>query len=239
MGIVKSYRRLNKQQIEGCADQLIAEMQAEGYMPRQWKSMAEIATDFLNLKIDWESFEPSQDGVIAAKIHPSRRLIELNNDFHSLHANQGLYQSTIGHEIGHWILHINQDEADGVVFQDELPLFPKTDEKFFLCRTTDEQLVFGSNRETQNDWREWQAQYFSSCLLMPKFKVFEVLQGKSPLNSNHLKAIGEELGVSRRNLVHRLKDLELIQEIRGRIYPGKKLESKEPLLESLHDSQEG
>jgi len=48
----------------------------------------------------------------------------------------------------------------------------------------------------------------------------------------HLNAIQEELGVSKRNLVHRLKDLELIQESGNRLYPGEKLKSGVPLLEA-------
>jgi hypothetical protein len=237
MAVIKNYQQLNKRQIEKRADEVIAEMQAKDYMPRKWTCMAERTADFLDLGIEWESFESSQDGVVAAKIYPSERRVELNQDFQALHTNEGLYQSTIGHEIGHWILHINRDEADEVVAQGELSLFPTTGSQFFLCRTVDEKAIYGNKRESQNDWREWQAQYFSSCLLMPRFKVSEVLQGRSPLDSIHLKTMEEELGVSRRNLVHRLKDLELIQEDRGRIYPGRKLESKEPLLESLHDSQ--
>jgi hypothetical protein len=238
MGIIKDYRRLNKRQIEKYADQLIAEIQAKDYMPRQWTSIAERTADFLDIGIEWESFDTIQDGVVAAKIYPSERRVELNKDFQALHTNEGLCQSTIGHEIGHWVLHINQDEADGIITQGELPLFSTVNDQFFLCRTVDEQIIYGAARESQEDWREWQAQYFSSCLLMPRFKINEVLQGKNPLNSCHLKAMQEEMGVSYRNLIHRLKDLDLIQEIKGNIYPGKKLQSNEPLLEKLHVSKE-
>lgn len=133
-------------------------------------------------------------------------------------------------------MHVNQDEADGISFQEELPLFStvKDEDDFFLCRTVDEKKIYETARKTQEDWREWQAQYFSSCLLMPRFKVFETIQGKNLLNSSHLQDVGEELGVSRRNLIHRLKDLSLLREVDGFLCLSNDCENKAPLLEYLH-----
>lgn len=232
MGVIKPYRQLNKQQIEQQADRVLAEMQVAKFMPKKWSNLAERTADFFDLGIEWESFDPKLEGVIAAKIYPTERRIELNRDFQALHANVGLYQSTMAHEIGHWVLHINPDEAEGAISQTELPLGVAMDRPFFLCRTVDEQAIYQNRKQTQNDWREWQAQYFASCLLMPCFKVEEARKGRNLLNWGHLNAIQEELGVSKRNLVHRLKDLELIQESGNRLYPGNKLKSGTPLLEA-------
>lgn len=230
MGIIKPYQRLNKQQIEHQADKVLTEMQSAKFMPKKWSNLAERTADFFDLGVDWESFNVEHDGVIAARIYPTARRVELNRDFQSLHTNEGLYQSTVAHEIGHWVLHINQDEADGTIVQVELPLGTAMDRQIFLCRTVDEQTIFQSLKKTQNDWREWQAQYFASCLLMPRFKIEEVRIGRNLLNWGHLNAIREELGVSKRNLVHRLKDLGLIQESGNQLYPGEKLKSGTPLL---------
>jgi hypothetical protein len=65
---------------------------------------------------------------------------------------------------------------------------------------------------------------------MPRFKIEEVRRGRDLLKWSHLGAIGEELGVSQRNLLHRLKDLDLIQKSGNQLYPGKKLRSGKPLL---------
>lgn len=73
---------------------------------------------------------------------------------------------------------------------------------------------------------------------MPRFKIEEVRQGQNLLNWSHLKAIREELGVSQRNLIHRLKDLELIEENGNRLYPGKRLKSGVPLLAAWQESLE-
>jgi hypothetical protein len=230
MGVIKPYQQLNKRQIEQCADKVLAAMHADKFMPRKWSGLAERTADFFDLGIVWGTFEPGADGIIAAKIHPMEKRVELNEDFQALHKNEGLYQSTVGHEVGHWVLHINPDEAEGAIAQGEL--FPPQiiDSPIFLCKTVDEQKIYQKVDRTQSDWREWQAQYFSSCLLMPRFKIEEVRKGRNLLNWSHRSAIMEELGVSKRNLVHRLKDLELIEESGHQLYPGKKLKSGEPLL---------
>lgn len=230
MGVIKSYQKLSKWQIEQQADKILVEMQSTKFMPKKWSNLAERTADFFDIGIDWESFDPKLDGVIAAKIYPTERRVELNRDFQALHTSEGLYQSTVAHEVGHWVLHINQDEADGAIVQEELPLGTGMDRQIFLCRTVDEQAIYQNSKQTQNDWREWQAQYFASCLLMPRFKIEEVRIGRNLLNWGHLNAIREELGVSKRNLVHRLKDLELIQESGNRLYPGEKLKSGTPLF---------
>ena len=231
MGVIKPYRQLNKRQIEQQADKILSEMQFAKFMPKKWSNLAERTADFFDIGVDWESFNPSQDGVVAAKIYPTEKRVELNRDFQALHTNEGLYQSTVAHEIGHWVLHVNQDAADGAIVQTELSLGVAIDKQIFLCKTVDEQAIYQNIKRTQNDWREWQAQYFASCLLMPRFKIEEVRIGRNLLNWGHLNALQEELGVSKRNLVHRLKDLELIQESGNRLYPGEKLKSGAPLLE--------
>lgn len=236
MGVIKPHRQLNKKQIEQQADKVLAAMHSNDFMPKKWSNLAERTADFFDLCVDWVSFDPEQDGIVAAKIYPTDKRIELNLDFQALHTNEGLYQSTVSHEVGHWVLHINQAEAEGTIFQGELPLTPAMDREIFLCRTVDEQMLYQTTQRTQSDWREWQAQYFSSCLLMPQFKIEEARKGRNLLNWNHLKAIQEELGVSQRNLVHRLKDLELIEESGNRLYPGRRLKSGEPLLASWQES---
>lgn len=230
MGVLKPYQQLSKRQIEQQADKILAQMQSTKFTPKKWSNLAERTADFFDIGIEWESFDPQQYGIIAAKIYPTERRVELNRDFQALHTNEGLYQSTVAHEVGHWVLHINQDEVDGAIVQAELPLATAIERQIFLCRTVDEQAIYQNAKQTQNDWREWQAQYFASCLLMPRFKVEEIRKGRNLLNWGHLNAIKEELGVSKRNLVHRLKDLGLIEESNNRLYPGEKLRSGVPLI---------
>lgn len=230
MGVIKPHRFLKREKIEYQAEQLLTQIKASTFTAKKWTNLAESAADFLDLNILWNPFEDQDSGIVAARIYPTERRIEINENLLALHQNQGLYQSTLAHEVGHWMLHVNQDEADGLVVQGELLSAEPLDRQVFLCRKVDEQAISLNPRQTQDDSREWQAQYFASCLLMPRFKIEEVRRSRNLLNWKHLEAIREELGVSKRNLLHRLKDLELIKESGNRLYPGDKLKSDAPLL---------
>jgi Zn-dependent peptidase ImmA (M78 family) len=79
------------------------------------------------------------------------RIIKVN---HSLYSTRR-YKFVLAHEIGHYILH------DGLVFNDEV-----------LYNMSDSEYNFRTDRYTlRNDknWIEWQANYFATCLTMPKY----------------------------------------------------------------------
>ena len=143
-------------------------------------------------------------------------------------SNQGFQQSTIAHEIGHWILHINQDEADGLIEQLSFPLNTLTEEQVFLCRVTAEDIK-KIQLKTQDDRREWQAQYVAACLLMPEYKLLECKRGRDLTNWRHLYAITDELCVTISNLIYRLQKLGWIDIRKGskQIYPGQHFKSKQ------------
>ena len=140
-------------------------------------------------------------------ILPIQRKIIINDQIPALEGGFG--QSTIAHEIGHWLLHIEHDALD--VFKERMsPELIMTIEPF-LCRSV-----------TAQKGIEWQAQYFASCLLMPKFKLEEVLRGRNLTNWKHLYAIKDELGVTISNLTNRLQGLGWIDIPKGskQIYLG-------------------
>ncbi|MEO0869685.1 MAG: ImmA/IrrE family metallo-endopeptidase [Cyanobacteria bacterium J06642_11] len=185
-------------------------MKESNNSPR-WPNIADRAANFLKLDICWDSIPVDNGTPVFARIYPTRRLIELNEDLELLQSNTGLEQSTLGHEIGHWMLHVNQDEAQGITEQTKLVLENPASQTF-LCRSVDNPGVQSVHRlSAQAESVEWQAQYFSSCLLMPRHKLMEVQQGRSLTNIRHLHAIKDELGVSFANLKHRLRDLGWIQ----------------------------
>ena len=81
---------------------------------------------------------------------PQQRLIEINEQI--LEKPPGFIESTIAHEIGHWVLHVNQDEADGTVEQLELNLGDRGKtaqdvEEPFVCRgaSADNKVLLKSN----------------------------------------------------------------------------------------------
>jgi len=199
----------NKEEIEREAESLLEQMQTvPNYIPKFPLDPSRVA-EFLELDIVWDTLPSDSEGQIAARILPLQRLIEINDTIPELRGGFG--NSTIAHEIGHWVLHINHDVADGLVQQQELDLGLET-MKPFLCRST-----------TAKRGIEWQAQYFAGCLLMPRHILKDVAQGRNLTRLKHLYAMAEDLGVTISNLKYRLSDLGWINIPKGSkvIYLGK------------------
>ncbi len=218
MNLFKPVRFLKKEEIEAQANEVLMKMQKEGFLLK-WPFEASLVADALEIRLCWDKILPDNEGIIAAKIEPIKRLITINEEFPEIKTNKGLEQSTIAHEVGHWVLHVNQDEADGIVKQLELPLNCQATPQLFLCRSLDKshQTTFNSKVDI-----EWQAQYFASCLLMPRYILEENRRGRHLQNWPHLYAMADELGVTISNLTNRLQDLGWINIPKGsgQIYLG-------------------
>jgi Zn-dependent peptidase ImmA (M78 family) len=161
-------------------------------------SVADAAADYLNLGVIWESLPRDSEGEIAAMIMPLQQEIIINDRFSSL--KEGFGQSTIAHEIGHWILHIDR-RAVGES-RDKLASNSIGEAEIvnpFLCRNI-----------ASLKGMEWQAQYFASCFLMPQDLLAIAIQGRDLTNWKHLYAMADEFGVTISNLINRLTSLKLI-----------------------------
>jgi hypothetical protein len=184
------------------------------YVPK-WPFDATRVADFLDIGVVWDSIPPDEEGPIAALILPLQREIVINQDVPGLQGGYG--ESTIAHEIGHLLLHIDQNVVDKFVERlergIEITLQP------FLCRSVSGQL----------EKIEWQAQYFASCLLMPRHILEQMQKGRDLTKESHLQAMADELGVTKANLKHRLKDVGWIHIPQGsrQIYLGKAAPSRE------------
>ncbi|OUL27746.1 Zn peptidase [Nostoc sp. RF31YmG] len=213
------YQFYSKEQIEQKAHEVFKIMESENFPPK-WPFDASCAADALGIMVSWERIPADEQGSIVAKILPLERKIVLNESISEL--SGGFEQSTIAHEIGHWVLHVNQNEADGLTNQLELNLGMEDAKKFYLCRTTEAK---NNQIRIQNylDKIEWQAQYFASCMLMPREILEAKRKGRDLTNWRHLYAIKDELGVTISNLTNRLQDLGWIYIPKGsrQIYPGK------------------
>nr|WP_199332046.1 ImmA/IrrE family metallo-endopeptidase [Anabaena lutea] len=194
-------------------------MELENIPPR-WPFEATCAADALEIRVVWDTIPSDNQGLIVARIEPLKRKITLNENIPN--RSKGFEESTIAHELGHWMLHINQDEADGLTEQLELNLGIEDARKLFLCRTS-ETKINNANVQNNLDKIEWQAQYFASCLLMPRQILQAKRKGRDLTNWKHLYAMKDELGVTISNLTNRLQDLGLIYIPKGskQIYPGK------------------
>lgn len=190
MGILRPYEFYPKHFIERQANRLLHQMEATPFAP-VWPFDAASVADFLDLGVVWEVIPPDQGGAIAARILPTQRMIEINEAILQLKLDPGFIESTLAHEVGHWILHIDQDAVEAETCDEA--------EEPFVCR--------GTTDETKVASMEWQAQYFASCLLMPRWVLDQKFSNRSFTNWSHLYEVKTELGVTISNLLHRLRDL--------------------------------
>ena len=209
MNIFKPYRYLEKEVIEHLALDILNQVQAKKKHPLKAKYVAEAVADHLDIGIVWEDISPDDEGYIAAMIWPIQKEIIINEQIPELEGGFG--QSTIAHEIGHWLLHIDRN-ALAVFKQRMTPEIKMTIEPYLFRR---------GNPKSQKRI-EWQAQYFASCLLMPVYKLEETRRGRNLTNWKHLYAMRDAFGVTISNLTNRLQELGWIHIPKGskQIYRG-------------------
>ena len=190
MSVFRPFRFISKLEIEACA--LDIWLQIERSRNRlQLPIDASVIAEFLDLDIVWDTIPDDEDGAIAARILPLEKLIEINENIPQLRGGFG--ESTIAHEIGHWVLHIDVEKVESYIRLQRKGVDVKV--KPFLCRSSNLARI------------EWQAQYFAGCLLMPQHILTELKQGKDLSKWQHLYQIAGELGVTISNLTTRLQDL--------------------------------
>ncbi len=137
---------------------------------------------------------------------------------------------TYAHELGHYITQYDIEHVDEN--QLSLDLFEPTEKMIAsICKRENikENYISKSKKElkTKVDWQEWQANYFASCILIPKstldkylepyFKSFNIMDPEpllGKLNKNELddlvKDISNAYDVSQEMTLNRLKSLEYI-----------------------------
>jgi Zn-dependent peptidase ImmA (M78 family) len=156
--LFKPFRFISQHAIECEALNILERMQTvANYRPKFPLDASRVA-EFLGLDVVWDSIPDDEEGAIAACIFPLERLIEINESIPQLQSGFG--ESTIAHEVGHWVLHIDIDKVeryDGLRQKGvQMPV------EALFCRVSE-----------QNEGMEWQAQYFASCLLMPQYILQE------------------------------------------------------------------
>lgn len=212
MDVIKPYKFIPKNLIETKAFELRQKVESSRTRRLSAESIAETIADFLELNIMWSSISADQTGEIAAMIFPTRQMIIINSNVSQFESN-GFRQSTVAHEIGHWILHINPQAVEKYIDRDEGITEVEKQPQPFLCR---------SIQLSQASKIEWQADYFAGCLLMPEYKLMDAQRGRDLTKWSHLYAMKEDLGVTISNLTFRLQSLNWIKLTSGnkQIYPG-------------------
>lgn len=190
MRVFRQFRFISKIEIEACALDIWLKMASQNGL--QLPVDASLIAEFLDLDIVWDIIPDDEQGTIAARILPLEKLIEINENIPQLRGGFG--ESTIAHEIGHWVLHIDTIKVERYIRLKRKGVDVQVTP--FLCRSEDNLAGI-----------EWQAQYFAGCLLMPQHILTELKQDKDLTRWQHLYQMAEELGVTISNLTTRLQDL--------------------------------
>ena len=190
MSVFRPFQFIPKLEIEARALDVWLKMEQSQCEP-ELPVDASVIAEFLDLDIVWDTIAEDEQGAIAARILPLEKLIEINENIPQLRGGFG--ESTIAHEIGHWILHIDSEKVERYIRLNQKGVDIQV--KPFLCRSSNLARI------------EWQAQYFAGCLLMPQHILTQLKQGKDLTKWQHLYKITEELGVTISNLTTRLQDL--------------------------------
>lgn len=190
MSVFRPFRFISKIEIEACALDIWLQMERSQH-GLQLPIDASLIAEFLDLDLVWDTIADDEQGAIAARILPLEKLIEINGNIPQLKGGFG--ESTIAHEIGHWILHIDTEKVDSYIRLKQKGVDVKV--KPFLCRSSNLARI------------EWQAQYFAGCLLMPQHILTELKQDLDLTKWQHLYQMAGKLGVTISNLTTRLQDL--------------------------------
>lgn len=134
------------------------------------------------------------------------RLLESNQEHR--------YRFTAGHESGHLVFHTGFFSYD----PDQLTLFDTPEPAMIKCRVDGKMTKCSDYRlATDHDFMEWQANYFSGAILMPKRAVYALaseIQGTERYRTwNLITAAAETFNVSPEAAKNRLSSLKLIEPI--------------------------
>ena len=134
----------------------------------------------------------------------------LINEFLATKRNQEhrLY-FTLAHEVGHWYL----QRKDAYINSGQQSLFGPNTVKSNINRFIDNIDIFQNFKVkklvTEEDWLEWQANYFASCILMPKrtfTNEYLKIQDKNPFEK--VEILSKIFNVSEEATTYRMKEIK-------------------------------
>jgi len=183
-------RYLSEDEIERDTELLLAEYaETVGEPPKLPIPVADIAIYHLALRLEFadlhKAFEipmlrDQPDIIGAIFIDEEAILIDQSLDPKKNPSMKGRYRFSVGHEVGHWRLHRSYVAKNA----NQALLFDAPSEPTVICRLSQ-----------RKDRIEWQADFYSSCLLMPRRRVHdewkECLGRTRPLLLSDLRPNGQ------------------------------------------------
>ena len=149
--------------------------------------------------------------------HADARTVIIDNTLLS-ESQEHRYRYTLGHEGGHDIFHSayyyfdpNQISMFDSIPGDRMPMVQCRLSSYSEAPSTRSRKI-----ATDNDWMEWQANYFSSVLLMPKDALVKLSQEQQPYKDKKVNEAllifnaSETFNVSAEAAAYRCKELGLV-----------------------------
>lgn len=222
---MESHKYLSKVKIEEYAYKFLLENSPESLNKPIQTDIEYIVENKLNINLQYLKLDSDKNLLGMTIMNPMKvkylnensQVIEeifdrntiLINEFLASEKNQEhrLY-FTLAHEVGHWYL----QRKDAYIDSGQQSLFGQNTVKSSVNRFIDNTDIFKNLKRkklvTKEDWLEWQANYFASCILMPK-KMFKneyiKLQNKNVFEK--ILILSEIFNVSEEAAVYRIKEI--------------------------------
>lgn len=177
---------LKNEEIDSCAEVLINKFKPDLLTTPAATPVESFIESFLGLQIDYQNLSQDKsilgiitfnDGIVDVydeannkkQIKAKRGTILIDNTLTDSTQN-GRCRFTLGHEPGHWIFHKHLYPNKKNIDQSKLGNLPVA--SCFKClKRNVGHMNNTAGLQSPDDWKEWQADYFASALLMPKQSV--------------------------------------------------------------------
>ena len=179
---------------------------------REFKAVTEppvpvedIADGLLDLRILWDTLPESAGTSTLGGLNPPERMIKFNESRQQVfQETPGLYNTVLGHEVGHWEMHVDHNLAA----QQQLPNL----DQVYECLYQDSTCTQGP--------KETQAHRFMAFLLMPSYLLLEAIHDVELTSWPNLYKLRELFQVTISALTIRLERLGVLYVATdGQLYP--------------------
>ena len=151
-----------------------------------------IAENILDLVLEWNRVPENPNEIIFAGLNPIQRKVIFNEQRANYYDNNdGLYNTVLAHEVGHWVLHVDAVELG---LQPKLPGTEIASK--FIYRST------GPHKPI-----EWQAHNFMGYLLLPHRLLRNYIENEDIYDWKGLYYLREKFDVTISALIIRLKKM--------------------------------
>ena len=222
---MESHKYLSKLKIEEYAYEFLSKNSPESLNKAMQTDIEYIIENKLNISLQYLKLDSTKNLLGMTIMNPMKvkflnensQVVEgifdrntiLINEFLANEENQEhrLY-FTLAHEVGHWYL----QRKDAYIDSGQQSLFVEDTTKSSVNRFIDNIDILKNLKRkklvTEEDWLEWQANYFASCILMPK-KMFKneyiKLQNKNFFEK--VSILSEIFNVSEEATAYRMKEI--------------------------------